>query len=79
MSLNSVLLGAGIFQIKDHIGKKTADVASMGGIDDFRDDGIDQYALKASYELATKCGANCGIKDFTNAFKKVAIKLREEE
>jgi len=82
LSLNSALLGAGIFQIADHINQKIpntdlkgAEVSLIGSKEEYRDDGQDPIGLKAGYELAQKCGDKCSIQDITNTLMQVKTEL----
>jgi hypothetical protein len=77
MSLNSAQLGAGIFQIRDHIANDIADVNSIGDRGVFRDDSIDNFAIEVGYELASLCGSRCQPQDFARAFEQVAKKVQE--
>ncbi|MDX1919613.1 MAG: hypothetical protein SFU25_02635 [Candidatus Caenarcaniphilales bacterium] len=58
---------------------RTADVDSIGVINDFRDDKVDQYAITIGYKLAEKYGTNCSVGDFRNTFRKIEIKLKASE
>jgi hypothetical protein len=76
MSLNSALLGAGIFQISDHIdiSKNKAEIKLIGGKENYRDDWKDPLGLTAGYELGKKCGDNCTTQDI----KQTIISLKEQ-
>jgi hypothetical protein len=83
MSLNSALLGAGIFQISDHIdiSKNKAEIKLIGGKENYRDDWKDPLGLTAGYELGKKCGDNCTTQDIKQTIisLKEQIKKRNEE
>jgi hypothetical protein len=83
MSLNSALLGAGIFQISDHIdiSKNKAEIKLIGGKENYRDDWKDPLGLIVGYELGEKCGDNCTTQDIKQTIisLKEQIKKRNEE
>ncbi len=86
LSLNSALLGAGIFQIADHINQKIpntnlngAEVSLIGSKEEYRDDGQDPIGLKAGYELAQKCRDKCSIQDITNTIIQVKTELSNKK
>ncbi len=84
MRLDSALLGAGIFQISDHLeesiqgtNEKGVNLGLIGSREYNRDDRVDQIIMKGGYELGKQCGDNCSESEIREALQKLEFEIRD--